>query len=181
MPESPTHVGFKLGAFTIDLRARTLRRHDKAVALPARAFDALVFLITHRDRLVEKDEIVAAVWRDVAVTDDSLIHAVSVVRRALGDDPARPAFIETIPRHGYRFVGPVEELVDAVVADQPASDQTPKHPWRRLAAVAAAGVVATLGLLLYLTRDPFLASVRLDQSAPAGTSLVSDGVVSPSQ
>ena len=47
----------------------------------------------------------AAVWRDVAVTDDSLIHAVSVLRRALGDDPVQPSFIETIPRRGYRFIG----------------------------------------------------------------------------
>ena len=105
-------IGFRLGAFTVDLGGRSLLRDGKAIALPARAFDALVFLVTHRDRLVEKDEIVAAVWRDVAVTDDSLIHAVSVLRRALGDDPSRPAFIETIPRHGYRFIGPVDELVE---------------------------------------------------------------------
>ena len=133
MPESSARVGFRLGAFTIDLRARTLLRDDKAVALPARAFDALVFLITHRDRLVEKDEIVAAVWRDVAVTDDSLIHAVSVLRRALGDDPARPAFIETIPRHGYRFVGTVEELREpAAVPPEPAPDAVPVRRWRAL-------------------------------------------------
>ena len=110
MPENTMSVGFRLGAFTIDLRARSLIRDGKAIALPARAFDALVFLVTHRDRLVGKDEVVAAVWRDVAVTDDSLIHAVSVLRRILGDDPTRPSFIETVPRHGYRFVGPVEEL-----------------------------------------------------------------------
>jgi DNA-binding winged helix-turn-helix (wHTH) protein len=112
MPEHSPRLGFRLGVFTIDLRGRSLFREHKAIALPARAFDALVFLVTHRDRLVEKDEIVAAVWRDVAVTDDSLIHAVSVLRRALGDDPVRPAFIETVPRHGYRFIGPVEELVE---------------------------------------------------------------------
>ena len=81
IPEDTMRVGFRLGAFTIDLRARSLLRDGKAIALPVRAFDALVVLVTHRDRLVEKDEIVAAVWRDVAVTDDSLIHAVSVLRR----------------------------------------------------------------------------------------------------
>ena len=76
MPENSTRVGYRLGAFTIDLRRRSLLRDGQAIALPVRAFDALVFLVAHRDRLVEKDEIVAAVWRDVAVTDDSLIHAV---------------------------------------------------------------------------------------------------------
>jgi len=108
MPENSPPVGFRLGAFTIDLRSRSLLRDNQAIALPARAFDVLVYLVTHRDRLVEKDDIVAAVWRDVAVTDDSLIHAVSVLRRALGDDAARPAFIETVPRQGYRFIAPIQ-------------------------------------------------------------------------
>jgi len=184
MPENTLRAGFRLGAFTIDLRGRALLRDGKAIALPARAFDALVFLVTHRDRLVEKDEIVAAVWRDVAVTDDSLIHAVSVLRRALGDDPARPAFIETIPRHGYRFVGPVEELIEPGQAPERAPEERTAPPrWRQsavVAGVAAAAVTAALGLLLYVTHAASSTSVRLDQAPPAGTSLVSDGVVSPS-
>jgi eukaryotic-like serine/threonine-protein kinase len=179
MPENSPRVGFRLGVFTIDLRGRSLLRENKAIALPARAFDALLFLVTHRDRLVEKDEIVAAVWRDVAVTDDSLIHAVSVLRRALGDDPTRPAFIETVPRHGYRFIGPVEELASPGATHEAAPNQ-PVHPWWRRAAVAAAVGVAALGLLLYLGHASSPTSVRLDQPAPPGTSLASDGVVSPS-
>jgi DNA-binding winged helix-turn-helix (wHTH) protein len=182
MPENSRRGGFRLGAFIIDLRGRALLREHTAIALPARAFDTLVFLVTHRDRLVEKDEIVAAVWRDVAVTDDSLIHAVSVLRRALGDDPARPAFIETVPRHGYRFIGAVEELVEPGRTQDSAPNERAVPLWRRPApvAAAAAAVIATLGLLLYVTRDSPPASVRLDQPAPPGTSLVSDGVVSPS-
>ena len=185
MPENTMSVGFRLGAFTIDLRARSLIRDGKAIALPARAFDALVFLVTHRDRLVGKDEVVAAVWRDVAVTDDSLIHAVSVLRRILGDDPTRPSFIETVPRHGYRFVGPVEELAQTDTA-RPSAPIAPiapaKRQWRQLSAVAAAvaAVFAAIGGLLFLARHSPAVSVRLDQPAPAGTSLVSDGVVSPS-
>jgi DNA-binding winged helix-turn-helix (wHTH) protein len=89
MAESSPPLGFRLGAFTIDLRARKLRRGPDVILLPARAFDALVYLVSHRGRAIDKDEIVAAVWRDVAVTDDSLIHAVSVLRRVLGDDAGR--------------------------------------------------------------------------------------------
>ena len=181
MPENSTLVGFRLGAFTVDLRARSLLRDDQPIALPARAFDALAYLVVHRERLVEKDEIVAAVWRDVAVTDDSLIHAVSVLRRALGDEPSRPAFIETVPRHGYRFVGPVEEIVEPRHATESAPNQRALSLWRRsaFAGAAAAAIVAAAGLL-YLWRDSSSSSVRLDQPPPAGTSLVSDGVVSPS-
>jgi gluconolactonase len=112
MAESSPPLGFRLGAFTIDLRARKLRRGLDASPLPARAFDALVYLVSHRVRAVDKDEIIAAVWRDVAVTNDSLIHAVSVLRRVLGDDAGHPTYIETIPRRGYRFIGPAEELVE---------------------------------------------------------------------
>ena len=98
------------GPFTLDLEGRKLRRGDEPIHLPSRALAALAYLIAHRDRLVDREEIIAAVWHDVAVTDDSLIHAVSVIRRALGDDPSHASFIETIPRRGYRFVGTIEPV-----------------------------------------------------------------------
>src|ERR671925_22188 len=105
------YTGFpavKFGPFTFDLAGRKLQKGDEQISLPSRALDALAYLITHRDRAVDRDEIIAAVWHEVAVTDDSLIHAVSVIRRALGDDPSHASFIETIPRRGYRFVGKIE-------------------------------------------------------------------------
>ena len=106
-------VRVKFGPFTLDLADRKLRKGEEQVPLPSRALDALAYLITHRNRALDRDEIIAAVWHDVAVTDDSLIHAVSVIRRALGDDPSHASFIETIPRRGYRFVGHVVETVDS--------------------------------------------------------------------
>jgi DNA-binding winged helix-turn-helix (wHTH) protein len=114
----------RFGPFTLELHARKLRR-DEALVPPSRALEALAYLIMHRDRAVDRDEIIAAVWPDVAVTDDSLIHAVSVIRRALGDGPAQASYIETIPRRGYRFVGHVE-------ADEPPAltDERPVVPGR---------------------------------------------------
>src|SRR5688572_5881963 len=99
----------RFGPFALDSSGRKLWRGTEALHLPSRAIDALAYLVAHRDRVVDKDEIIAAVWHDVAVTDDSLIHAVSVIRRALGDDPTQPSFVETIPRRGYRFVGRIED------------------------------------------------------------------------
>jgi DNA-binding winged helix-turn-helix (wHTH) protein len=103
---------YSFSVFTVDLRARKLWRGTTLVPLPARAFDALAYLIARPGRPIEKNEIIAAAWRDVAVTDDSLIHAISVLRRALGDEPTHPSIIETIPRFGYRFVGTVEPCAD---------------------------------------------------------------------
>src|SRR5687768_8261549 len=106
----------RFGPFTLEPVRRTLWRDGERLPLPSRAIDALAYLIAHRDRVVEKEEIIAAVWHDVAVTDDSLIHAVSVIRRALGDDPGHASFVETVPRRGYRFVGPVEVLDERLEA-----------------------------------------------------------------
>jgi DNA-binding winged helix-turn-helix (wHTH) protein/Tol biopolymer transport system component len=191
-PIGPATVTF--GPFTLDLEARKLRRGDEPIALPSRALAALAYLIEHRHRLVDREEIIAAVWHDVAVTDDSLIHAVSVIRRALGDDPSHASFIETIPRRGYRFVGTIESIepahpVPAVPPDIPAAAFSPADPhvaswrWRPAIAVAALGIVAAAAIVV--GRDALTgersrdASARLEQIAPPGTTIVSGGVVSP--
>jgi eukaryotic-like serine/threonine-protein kinase len=108
----PSHTGaasvYAFGDFRLDISARLLWREGVgAVSLPSRALDSLVYLVEHRDRLVRKNELVDAVWPDVVVTDDSLIHAVSVLRRCLGDDPSKPRYVQTVPRRGYRFVATV--------------------------------------------------------------------------
>jgi DNA-binding winged helix-turn-helix (wHTH) protein/Tol biopolymer transport system component len=183
----------RFGPFTLDLEGRKLRRGEEVVALPSRAFDALAYLIAHRDRAVDRDEIIAAVWHDVAVTDDSLIHAVSVIRRTLGDDPAHASFIQTIPRRGYRFVGPVEATEPASVSPQTLpetagvrmrSRQSRFVDWHgRPAFAAAIGVVVVAAALVYggrgsTSQDTVNASIRLEQVAPPGTTVVSGGVVS---
>lgn len=115
--------GYTFGDFRVDVPSRTLWHGADVVPVPSRAFDALAYLLEHRDRLVPKDELVAAVWNDVVVTDDSLVHAVSVLRRVLADDPKHPKYIQTIPRRGYRFVGEghAVECHEAARDEQPAA------------------------------------------------------------
>ena len=98
---------YTFGPFRLDVASRTLLRGDEAVALTAKAFDTLAILLRHHDRVVEKEELVKLVWPDTFVSDDSLTHSISVLRRALGDDSAQPVYIVTIPRRGYRFTAPV--------------------------------------------------------------------------
>ena len=62
-----------------------MRKGAAFVPLPARAFDTLAYLIAHRGRPVDKNEIIGAAWCDVAVTDDSLVQCIHEIRRALGD------------------------------------------------------------------------------------------------
>ncbi|HVY66473.1 MAG TPA: winged helix-turn-helix domain-containing protein [Gammaproteobacteria bacterium] len=196
-----THGGvtYAFGEFTLETGSRSLRRSDGAeVALPSRAFDALLYLIEHRHRLVQKNELVESVWHDVVVTDDSLIHAISVLRRTLADDPNQPRYVQTVPRRGYRFVAPVEIGATAAAALTPAADlpaQAPAapaprprarvEPWQIVA--AAALLVAVAGTALWTaggfhreTEDRRTArAVRLFQPPPPGTAIVSGGVLSP--
>jgi DNA-binding winged helix-turn-helix (wHTH) protein/Tol biopolymer transport system component len=203
-PENPDRAGgstpaanprgsVRFGPFTLDLHARKLWRDDALVALPSRTFEALAYLVAHRDRAVDRDEIIAAAWHDVAVTDDSLIHAISVIRRSLGDDPAQPSFIETIPRRGYRFVAevePVQQLLQPEAIEltetRPAMAPAPhflRWPWRPAVAVAflvVAAVAAVVVSRVVNTQNETTANpVPIQQAAPPGTAIVSGGVVSP--
>src|SRR5215203_5452736 len=107
---------YTFGPFRLDVAGRTLLRGAEAVALTAKAFDTLAILLRHHDRVVEKEELVKLVWPDTFVSDDSLTHSISVLRRALGDDSAQPVYIATIPRRGYRFTAPlvIERTANAV-------------------------------------------------------------------
>ncbi|MFN3596469.1 MAG: transcriptional regulator [Rubricoccaceae bacterium] len=109
---------YRFDDFLLDVPERRLWRGAERVDLNPRYFDALVLLVQARGRLVRKDDFFAEVWGDVVVSDSALTQCVKDIRRALGDDAARPRYVETVPRHGYRFVGRVEE-VDAPGAEPP--------------------------------------------------------------
>ena len=76
------------------------------------------------------------VWRGIPVTDEALTQCIRTLRRQLGDDAARPRFIETVPKHGYRFVAPV-----AVLGTEPSPSPELREPVRDTLALAAAGTV----------------------------------------
>jgi DNA-binding winged helix-turn-helix (wHTH) protein/Tol biopolymer transport system component len=191
---------YSFDEFTLDVAARKLLRGGTATALPSRAFDALVYLIEHRDRLVQKNELIDAIWAGVVVTDDSLTHAISVLRRALADERAHPKYIETVPRRGYRFVGAVragEQAVESravpALPDAGASPPAPpaaasprqREPARLAFVLAgAAGLAAVLALAAVWTwpappEDSAARSVWLSQPSPPDWSIASGGMLSP--
>jgi DNA-binding winged helix-turn-helix (wHTH) protein len=83
------------GAFRLDLDAGLLRRDGVVVDLRPKSFEVLACLLDRAGRLVSKDELVQAVWQDVAVTDNSLSQCMVEIRRALGDDSQQ--IIRTVP------------------------------------------------------------------------------------
>lgn len=101
---------YRFGGYRVDTHARVLRDADgKRLPLTGRAFDALCHLIEHRDRIVGKDELLAAVWPGRVVEENNLAQAIAALRRALGLRAGEHRAVVTIPGRGYRFVAEVRE------------------------------------------------------------------------
>lgn len=131
---------FRFGRFTLDVESRLLRRDGVVLDVSSRYFDALVLLVSNADKLVPKDQFMDSVWRGVPVTDEALTQCIRSLRRVLEDDAARPSFIETVPKHGYRFIAAVG--VSGVEPVAVLAQQSPsKLDWRTFWALGGAGVV----------------------------------------
>lgn len=92
----------RFGDFELDVATGALRCRGRRVPVEPKAFDVLVYLFEHRERVVSVDELLSRVWRGVAVERGSVHRAVRVLRRALETEGGPPA-IETVARRGYRF------------------------------------------------------------------------------
>jgi eukaryotic-like serine/threonine-protein kinase len=103
-------VIYRFGGFELEPERRSLRTIATAepVALTAKLFDVLVYLIEHRGHLIEKQELLDAVWPNVIVEEANLPQTISVLRRALGEDRRAHEYIATIPGRGYQFVAAVD-------------------------------------------------------------------------
>jgi DNA-binding winged helix-turn-helix (wHTH) protein len=131
--------------FELDPADRQLRRGGAPVELNGRYFDALALLVGEAGRLVTKDRFMAEVWRGVPVTDEALTQCIRTLRRQLDDDAASPRFIETVPKHGYRFIAPLDGR-----ATTPAiNDDRARFVRLGLAGTAGGGVAGMLGGLFY--------------------------------
>ena len=95
---------YRFGDCTIDASARELRSRGALATLSPKVFDCLIYLIEHRERAVGRDELIAAVWGKLDVTDTLLGQTVLKARRAVGDSGNGQNVIRTIPRFGYRWV-----------------------------------------------------------------------------
>lgn len=127
----------------VDLGRMAALRGDAAISLEPKAFDVLVYLLAHRDRLVTKDEVLEAVWPATFVTPNVLTRAVAQIRKALGDEREDARFIETVSKRGYRFIAPVT-VIGAPPPPMPVVPRA-KPPGRTafmlIAAIAAVAVL----------------------------------------
>ncbi|MBU2418317.1 MAG: transcriptional regulator, partial [Alphaproteobacteria bacterium] len=146
---------FRFERFRLDPRDRQLTRDGAPVELNARYLDALALLVSEPGTLVSKDRFLGEVWRGVPVTDEALTQCIRTLRRRLGDDAANPRFIETVPKHGYRFIAPVERVgaekaaPATLGANGPSPGAWPRNLALGGAGMAGGGVAGILGGLFY--------------------------------
>jgi eukaryotic-like serine/threonine-protein kinase len=100
-------VIYEFGAFQLDPAERLLRRDGEPVSLTPKGFDLLVYLVEHREKLVEKFTLMAVLWPDTIVEEANLAFQISALRKALGDSGNAEELIQTVPTKGYRFVAAV--------------------------------------------------------------------------
>ncbi len=145
---------YEFGPFRLDPAERKLLRSNEIVALTPKAFDTLHLLVRNNGRVLEKDELIRMLWPDTFVEEGSLSNHIFLLRKALGDGQA---FIETVPRRGYRFVGAVRQFPVSASAqlEKPPEVGAPgiaslpakaRRSWRSRAAlgIAVVAVVASL-------------------------------------
>jgi TolB-like protein/DNA-binding winged helix-turn-helix (wHTH) protein/Flp pilus assembly protein TadD len=164
MPTSAPGETFRFGDFELDVAAYQLRRQGRVVRLERQPMDVLILLVERRHQLVSRADIVELLWgKDVFVDVETGVHtAVRKIRQALGDSISTPAFVETIPSKGYRFVADVEvvspgsdsRVATAQVEPSPVRATQPRgaNPTRLLIAFVT---LATVAGLVAWTRFPW--------------------------
>jgi DNA-binding winged helix-turn-helix (wHTH) protein/TolB-like protein/Flp pilus assembly protein TadD len=140
MPLIIKHL-YQFGSFRLDPAERLLFCDEQVVPLTPKAFDMLVFLVERSGHLLEKRELMRALWPGSFVEEGNLCVTVSLLRKVLGDDRGHQKYIETVSKRGYRFVASVNQIEEMVSSSEQAIESqthTPqtvegrdsRRPWR---------------------------------------------------
>lgn len=134
---------YRFEDFTLDPVERRLWRGSALVDVNGRYFDALALLVGDAGRLVSKDRFLEEAWNGIPVTEEALTQCIRTLRRELGDSATSPRFIETVPKHGYRFIAPVAR------GDKPGGWTWQQALLLAAAGTTGAGIAGLLGGLAY--------------------------------
>jgi len=160
--ERPTTT-IRIGAWCVNPASGQISRDGETARVEVRTMRLLLCLAEHAGKVVSSDDLLSQVWSGIFVNQDSVYQAVASLRRLLGDDPKQPAYIETVPRLGYRLVATVSPWVDQSAAEtgtSPVSDsaqaslatsdpsEARKKPSAGITAIFTWAAGAALGLAL---------------------------------
>ena len=120
-------VVYEFGRFRLDPQQRLLLRDGQLVPLAPKVLETLIILVMHAGRILEKDELLQTLWPESFVEEGNLTQNIFVLRKLLGDDRNGNAFIQTVPRRGYRFVASIAVVEAAVLP--PLQGARPTEYW----------------------------------------------------
>lgn len=132
----------EFGAFRLEIAERRLSQGNAPVALPPKLFDTLVLLVRDHGRLVPKDVFMQTIWPDAFVSEATLAHNISALRKLLGHTEEHP-IIETVAKKGYRFVAEVRQAGGETGREDSGSPSGRLEAGRTTTVEAAAGIVPT--------------------------------------
>ena len=138
--EVHTTRGYRFGSFVLDLDRAELFQDGELVKLRRQSFDVLRYLVDRNGRLVEKRELLRAIWGNAEVTEDSLTHCIIDIRKTLGDFDRN--MIQTVPRRGFVFEVGVERISVKPNLSLP-------HMWSLIASRRAAFLLVVIVALLF--------------------------------
>jgi DNA-binding winged helix-turn-helix (wHTH) protein len=120
------NVSFRFDDLVVDADRFRVEKDGRPRKITPRAFDVLVYLIEHRDRIVEKQELFEQIWKESFVSDNALTRTIKEIRQVIGDDAEAPHYIETVHKRGYRFIAAV--TTNEVRSLQEAQTPLPERP-----------------------------------------------------
>src|SRR5688500_3215753 len=158
---------FKFGDFVLDCGDEVLLSGGTTVALTPKTFQLLKLLVENHGRAVDKQELLNVVWADSFVEEGNVAFTVNRLRKALGDSKDQPRYIETVPRRGYRFIAPVEEVSNGSDGDETAAAaDSPDLARRQISRPLLVPLIAAAALILLAAGVWLAMKVRGDRSAP---------------
>jgi TolB-like protein/DNA-binding winged helix-turn-helix (wHTH) protein/tetratricopeptide (TPR) repeat protein len=120
---------FHLDGICVEPASGAILTAEGEIRVEPRVMDVLILLATHAGQVVTREEFINTVWNGTFVTDEVLSRCIYRLRQVLGDNPKKPRYIETVPKRGYRLIGPVRNNVmePEVVPDPPDIETTPNR------------------------------------------------------
>lgn len=106
---------YQFGPFRLDTMEHLLLCGRQRIDLTPKDYDLLLLLIKNRGHILEKEELMKAVWPDAFVEEGNLNRHISTLRKVLGENHDKRSYIETVPRRGYRFIAEVRDLREETV------------------------------------------------------------------
>src|SRR5688500_4367847 len=142
-----TNEFYEFGDFRLDISEKVLLHEGKPVSLTPKVFETLRILVENAGRLLEKDELMKRIWQDRFVEESNLTFNIKMLRKALGDNAAKPRFIETVQRRGYRFVAKVKEIKESSpAANEQLRSVSPSQKPYFLTAIGIISLISIFGI-----------------------------------